>query len=105
MTTLELDNHTHKMRTVTELAALMNVSRNYIIAMKRHGFATPGGKASLAMARSFLASCSTFRVREQRKAQPPPSDVSSDTENVPTRTNGRRKPLSDSPKNQPRKDG
>lgn len=57
------ERYLHKMRTTIDLAAEMGVSRDYIVAMKSHGFKMPGGKASLLMARNFLSDCSDFKVK------------------------------------------
>ena len=94
MTALELDTHHHQLRTLTDLAAQMGVSRNYVIAMKRHGFVMPGRKASLAMARHFLTHCSDFQVREPGKAPTPQMDASCDTAHEPTHLRAQRKPSS-----------
>jgi hypothetical protein len=61
---IELDRYLHRMRTAGRLADELDVSPNFIQAMKRQGFKTPGGKASVAMARKFLAECPEFGVRE-----------------------------------------
>lgn len=39
---------------VAELAAALGVSRDYILAMKRHGFPMPLGRASVPMAHDWL---------------------------------------------------
>lgn len=105
-TALDLDSHLNKLRTLTDLAQHMGVSRNYIIAMKRHGFVMPGRKASLAMARHFLTHCADFKIRGGSSStsrpkikahcttQPPPMDASCDTAHEPAPTHGPRKPSS-----------
>ena len=61
---IELERYLHRMRTAGRLADELDVSPNFIQAMKRHGFKMPGGKASVSMARKFLADCPEFGVRE-----------------------------------------
>ena len=53
---ITVERYLHKLRSARELAAEMGVSRNYILAMRHHGFKMPGGKASLRMARVFIES-------------------------------------------------
>jgi len=48
-------NDKHKLLSVKELAAEMGRDRTYVWAMKRRGFEMPGGRATVAEARSFLA--------------------------------------------------
>lgn len=57
-----LEKYLTSMRDIRGLASELNVSRDYILAMKWHGFQMPGGKASIRMARAFLEQCSTFKV-------------------------------------------
>jgi hypothetical protein len=59
---IQLERYFHRMLTGGELAAELNVSPNFILAMKRSGFVMPGRKASVAMARRFLADCPSFGV-------------------------------------------
>ena len=61
---VEVERYLHRMRNACGLAPELTVSLNYIQAMKRQGFKMPGGKASIAMARKFLAECPEFGVRE-----------------------------------------
>jgi len=57
-----LDRHLHRMRTTKDLALELDVSAAYIRAMKKAGFSMPGGKASLAMARQFLAKAKALDI-------------------------------------------
>lgn len=61
--TIEVEKYLTQMRDMASLAKELNVSRDYIIAMKREGFVMPGGKASIRMGRDFLATCVEFHVR------------------------------------------
>ena len=92
---IELDTHLHLMRSGRELASLMGVSRNYLTAMKFTGFTMPGGKASLAMARQYIYHSPKFRVTEHPQEPPPPPASSFGTTHAPRKTNGQRKPLSE----------
>ena len=98
---IRLEKYLQSLRPASELAVEMNVSRDYILAMRHHGFRMPGGKASIRMAHTFLQSCSEFKVKERPQVSPPPTAAFSDTEHEPTRKNVRRKPSSDSRKIQP----
>jgi hypothetical protein len=80
-TSIELERYLTVMRDTSALARELNVSRDYINAMKFHGFRMPGGKASIRMARSFLEACGSFKVRKVTKPSQDPStpqDASSD---------------------------
>ena len=98
---IRLEKYLQSLRPASELAAEMNVSRDYILAMRHHGFRMPGGKASIRMVYTFLQSCSEFKVKERPQASPPPTVSFCDTEHEPARKNARRKPSSDSRKTQP----
>lgn len=65
-TSIELERYLSRMRTAKDLATELDVSRNYLTAMKAHGFKMPGGKASIRMARSFLEKCEAFAVTSER---------------------------------------
>jgi len=80
------------MRSACDLAKQIGVSRNYLTAMRFHGFAMPGGKASLVMARQFISVTPKFKVRERPQDKPLPPAASSGKANAPVTTNGRRKP-------------
>lgn len=54
------------MRDIGNLAKELGVSKDYVSAMKFNGFAMPGGKASIRMARKFLKNCPEFSVRKSR---------------------------------------
>lgn len=45
----------NQLLTTKELAAQLGKSRTYVAAMKRNGFSMPGGTATLAEARAWLA--------------------------------------------------
>lgn len=51
-----------RLRTAGELAEALGVGRSYLIAMKRHGFRMPGGKASIIAAKEWLDSAPEFKV-------------------------------------------
>lgn len=61
---IEVERYLHRMRDAGKLSAELDVSPNFIQAMKRQGFKMPGGKASVSMARKFLAECPEFGVRK-----------------------------------------
>jgi hypothetical protein len=65
-TSIEVERYLSRMRTAKDLSAELDVSRNYLTAMKAHGFAMPGGKASLRMARTFLEKSESFAVVSER---------------------------------------
>lgn len=48
-------NNDQKLMTGKELAAALGRERTYVSAMKRRGFVMPGGQATLAEARAWLA--------------------------------------------------
>jgi len=77
--TLEVEQYLGELRDTKNLATALKVSRDYILAMKHHGFRMPGGKATLRMAHHFIANCDDFMVRERRPASPQPPAASSDT--------------------------
>ena len=58
------ERYLNQRRNAGELAQELNVSAQYITAMKREGFRMPGGKSSIALANKFLAECPEFGVRE-----------------------------------------
>lgn len=48
-------NDEHEMKSCKELAAALGRERTYVAAMKRRGFWMPGGRATIAEARAWLA--------------------------------------------------
>lgn len=100
---IETERFLTVMRDKKTLATELGVSREYINAMRHHGFKMPGGKASIRMAREFLASCDEFIVRARPQALPQPPDESCDRSHAPSRKRVRRKPSSGSRKIQPHK--
>ena len=91
---IELYTHQHCLRTAGDLAKQLKVSRNYLTAMRFHGFNMPGGKASLVMAHEFINSKTKFAVRARPLDKPLPLAASCGKANAPATTNGRRKPSS-----------
>lgn len=65
-----------------ELAAALRRSRGYVFAMKSAGFTMPGGTATLADARTWLAAHPEFRTtayyKKTKKAPRPPIDLTAD---------------------------
>ncbi len=99
---IELDTHLHLMRSACDLAKQIGVSRNYLTAMRFHGFSMPGGKASLVMARQFISSTPKFKVRERPQDKPLPPAASSDRAHAQALRNAQRKPSFGTRKSQPR---
>lgn len=56
-----------RLRNMKELAATLGVSREFLLAMKRDGFAMPGGRATVAAAHAWLAAHPDFRVGSRHK--------------------------------------
>jgi hypothetical protein len=56
------------MLSIKELAAALGRTREYISAMKRHGFMMPGGRATVAEARAWLARNPPPRARRRLDA-------------------------------------
>ena len=81
--TLEVEQYLGELRDVKSLATALKVSRDYIVAMKHHGFRMPGGKATLRMAHNFISNCDEFMVRERRPASPQPPVASCDKPHEP----------------------
>lgn len=101
--TLEVEQYLGQLRDIKSLASELKVSRDYIVAMRHHGFRMPGGKASLRMAQSFISTCEDFMVRERRPASPRPPAASYDTPHEPPPKRARRTPSSGILKTQPHK--
>ena len=99
--TLEVEQYLGQLRDTKSLATELKVSRDYILAMRHHGFRMPGGKASIRMARTFIETCDEFMVRARRQAPPPPPAASGDTPRAPLPKRAPHKPSSDSLKIQP----
>lgn len=55
-----------RLLSVKELAAALSRHPDYVYAMKRDGFAMPGGRATLASAMTWLAEHPRFRVRRRQ---------------------------------------
>jgi len=85
-----------RLRNTLELADEMGVSRDYIVAMRHHGFRMPGGKASIKMTHDFLSSSEEFKVKDRPQEPRPPQAAFCGIDCGPTRKNVRRKPLSGS---------
>ena len=100
---IALDLHLHRLHNVGGLARLLGVSRFFITAMRRAGFQMPGNKASLAMARAWLADAQDFNYSVLRKARKQPKAASSGRAHEPVSMNAPHKPSSGSPKTPLRK--
>ena len=102
---IEVEQYLGQLRDTKGLSAELKVSRDYILAMRNHGFRMPGGKATIRMARNFIETCEEFMVRERRPASPPQPGASGDRSHEPPPKRGPRRPSSDSQKTRPHTTG